>query len=246
MSGNDISAALDATAAAAMASGKPLNERLRMVATHVRELSPVFAGAVDTFVGRLGEAEAGGQAPKLGETLAPFVLPDQAGRLVSLAALVRGGPVVVAFLRGHWCPYCRITAAALAEIAERAKALGARVVAITPEARRYAPLLMDDPGAAFPILADIDNGYALSLNLAIWVDETMSGLIAGAGWDIPAYQGNAAWMLPIPAVFVLDGNGVVVARHVNPDYRERADIEDIIASLNALVRPRRMPNSAAD
>jgi len=246
MSDNSISTALDATTAAAMASGKPLAERLRMVATHVRELSPPFATAVDTFVGRLNNAEAGGRAPKVGEALPNFVLPDQVGRLVSLAALLEQGPVVVAFLRGHWCPYCRITAAALAEIAETTNALGARIVAITPESRRYAPQLMDDPGAAFPILADIDNGYAISLNLAIWVDEAMSGLIAGAGWDIPAYQGNAAWMLPIPAVFLIGSDGVVAARHVNPDYRERADIEAIIASLQELATHPHTPNSATD
>jgi hypothetical protein len=87
--------------------------------------------------------------------------------------------------------------------------------------------------SAFPVLADLDNGYALTVSLAIWVDEAMSGLISGAGWDIPSYQGNDAWILPIPAVFVLDRAGVVVARHVNADYRERADIDEIINSLRS-------------
>jgi hypothetical protein len=41
-------------------------------------------------------------------------------------------------------------------------------------------------------------------------------------------------MLPIPAVFVLNREGVVISRHVNPDYRERADIDEIISSLRAL------------
>jgi peroxiredoxin len=200
----------------------------------VRELSPEFADAVETFVARLNGAEAGANAPQIGETLPNFVLPDLSGRLVGLNALLREGPVVVAFLRGHWCPYCRITAAALGEIAQSAGGLGARIVAITPESRQFARQLDADTQSAFPILADLDNGYALSVNLAIWVDEAMSSLIAGAGWDIPSYQGNASWMLPIPAVFALDRDGIVVARHVNPDYRERADLEEIIAALRAL------------
>jgi peroxiredoxin len=234
MTANALVAELEKTTALAMASGKPLAERLRMIADQVRELSPEFTGAVETFVGKLARAEAGGEAPKIGETLPNFVLPDQKGRLVSLDALLREGPLVVAFLRGHWCPYCRITSGALAEVTHEAKGLGASVVAITPEFRQYARKLEHDSGGAFPILADLDNGYALSVNLAIWVDELMSGLIAGAGWDIPTYQGNESWVLPIPAMFVLDRAGVIAARHVNPDYRERADVEEIVAALRGV------------
>jgi peroxiredoxin len=234
MTANALVAELEKTTALAMASGKPLAERLRMIADRVRALSPEFTGAVEAFVGKLARAEAGGQAPKIGEALPNFVLPDQKGSLVSLDALLREGPVVVAFLRGHWCPYCRITASALSEVAATAAALGARIVAITPESRQYVRKLDQDSGGAFPILADLDNGYALSVNLAIWVDEAMSGLIAGAGWDIPAYQGNESWVLPIPAMFVLDREGAITARHVNPDYRERADIDEIIAALRRI------------
>ena len=234
MTTNPLVAALNETTEAAVAADKPLAERLRMVAERVRELSPQFAEAVDTFVGRLVGAEAGAQAPQLGEKLPRFVLPDQNGKLVALDALLERGPVVVAFLRGHWCPYCRVTAAALADIAETARELGASVVAITPESRKFASRLDAETLGAFPILADLDNGYALTVNLAIWVDQDMSGLISGAGWDIPTYQGNDAWILPIPAVFVLDRDGVIVARHVNADYRERADIEGVLASLRTL------------
>lgn len=234
MTANALVAALEETTEKAMASGKPLAERLKMIADQVREMSPEFAGAVDTFVGRLIGAQAGANAPAIGEVLPNFTLPDQNGKLVTLDALLRDGPVVVVFLRGHWCPYCRITAGALSEIAGVARELNARVVAISPESRKFALQLDEDAGGAFPILADLDNGYALSVNLAIWVDEQMSGLIAGAGWDIPSYQGNDAWVLPIPASFVLDHDGTVVMRHVNPDYRERADVQEIVVALKRL------------
>lgn len=234
MSNNPLVAELEKTTALAMASGRPLADRLRMIADQVRELSPEFAVAVDTFVGRLNGAEAGANAPQVGDVLPGFVLPDLSGKLVALDTLLREGPVVVAFLRGHWCPYCRITASALAEIAGAARSLGARIVAITPESRQFACKLDADTASAFPILADLDNGYALSVSLAIWVDDGMSSLIAASGWDVPKYQGNQSWMLPIPAVFVLGRDGVIAARHVNPDYRERADLDEIVTALQRL------------
>jgi hypothetical protein len=69
MTANPLVAALEETAVAAMASSKPLAERLRMVADRVSALSPQFAGAVDAFVGRLIGAEAGASAPRIGEKL---------------------------------------------------------------------------------------------------------------------------------------------------------------------------------
>lgn len=231
---NKLVAALEKATERAIALNAPLRERLKIIADEVRRLSTVFAEAVDTFVGRLQVAEAGSTAPKIGDVLPDFILPDQNGRLVSLASLLAEGPVVVAFLRGHWCPYCQTTATALAEIADAAAAHGARIVAISPESRKYSQRLSADSHGKFPILTDVDNGFALELNLAIWVDDDMARLIAGAGWDVPSYQTAKSWVLPIPATFVLDRNGVVVARYVNADYRTRMDVDEILGALEGL------------
>ena len=71
--------------------------------------------------------------------------------------------------------------------------------------------------AGFPILTDFGAVYALSINLAIWVPPRMSQMIAGAGWDIPLYHGGGDWILPIPAVFVVDSGSTddtcAVAEH---------------------------------
>jgi peroxiredoxin len=79
----------------------------------------------------------------------------------------------------------------------------------------------------------MDNGYALSLNLVIWVGTEMERMISAAGWDIPNYQGNTSWMLPIPATFVVDQNGRVKERFVDPDYRKRMTVESMLAALRS-------------
>ena len=158
-----------------------------------------------------------------------FLLPDENGHLVSLGSLLGAGPLVIAFHRGHWCPYCRLNAYALAQSAER---LGrARLVAITPELQKHGVELKRDAGACYPILSDIDNGYALSLNIAIWVDDSMASLIDAAGWNIPSYTGGSAWVLPIPATFVVGSDGVIAARDIDPDYRRRMDLDDLAAAV---------------
>ena len=83
----------------------------------------------------------------------------------------------------------------------------------------------------YPVLTDMDNGYALSLNLAIWVGAEVQELMAASGRDLPRYQGNDSWMLPLPASFVVDAEGIVRARFIDPDYRKRMAIEDLLQAV---------------
>lgn len=209
----------------------PLAVRLQTFATDVRTLSPQFAEVVDRMIDRLKDAGAGENAPKPGEPMPDFILPDQRGHLVSLSQLVEKGPVVIAFHRGHWCPYCRINAAALAAIVWDVRQLGAELVAITPEMERFNAELNSSSTATFPILSDMDNGYALMLNLAFFVGEEKRDAMIAAGWDVTPYQGNKSWSLPIPATFIVGRDGIVQSRFIDPNYRRRMDTDAILAAL---------------
>lgn len=208
-----------------------MGERLGAFAESVRHLRPAFTDTVDRFVHRLQELGAGESAPKPGEIMPPFMLPDENGRMMSLAELIDRGPAVVTFHRGHWCPYCRISINTLARAQAPMKMLGAQMVAIVPEKAPFTAEMKFDSNVKFPILSDMDNGYAMSLNLAVWIGGEMRDLMVGLGRDLPRYQGNDSWMLPIPATFVVGRDGRIKARFLDPDYRRRAAVEDLMAAL---------------
>ena len=210
-----------------------LSEQLRAFADAARQKMPEFAAAVDRLIERLRRQGAGESAPRVGEPLPPFVLPDDAGRMVSLDQLVVQGPVAVTFHRGHWCPYCRINTRALAEAQDQIAAEGGQVAAIMPDREHFTAELKAESDAPFPILTDFDNGYALSLNLAFWVGEEMQKMMTGAGWDVSRSQGSDTWLLPVPATFVVGTDGEVKARFVDPDYRKRMTIEDLLSALRS-------------
>ena len=146
-------------------------------------------------------------------------------------SLLADGPVAITFHRGHWCPYCRISTRALSEAQEKIEAEGAKIVAIMPDREHFAASFKLDAGLHYPVLTDIDNGYALSLNLAIWVGAELERLMSAAGRDLAAYQGNEAWFMPIPATFVVAADGTVSTRFIDPDYRRRMTVEDLLAAL---------------
>jgi peroxiredoxin len=209
-----------------------LAERLAAFAAAVQSRLPSFAAAVDRLVNRLRENGAGDRAPREGDLMPPFLLPDETNRLISLERLLRAGPVAVTFHRGHWCPYCRISINALAKANDVVSREGGQIIGIVPERQQYAAEFKADGQATFPILTDMDNGYAMSLNLAVWVGEELRQFMRDQlGNDIPSFQGNDSWILPIPATFVVGRDGIVTARFVDPDYRKRMAIDDLIAAL---------------
>jgi peroxiredoxin len=211
----------------------PLTERLAIYAEASRKVNPDYADAVDQLVQRLNESGSWQDAPGVGEAMPVFILPDATGQLVNLRELHAEGPVAIMFHRGHWCPYCRMNAHAVARSSEAIAAAGGRVVIVTPERQAYAQQLQADSSAGFPILTDIDNGYALSLNLAIWLGPDIIRLLSGLGNDLPRYHGNDMWMVPIPATFVVGRDGLVKARFIDPDFRTRTELDDLVAAFRS-------------
>jgi peroxiredoxin len=226
-----IAKALDAAFFEALGMDAPVNERLTHYASALSASFPEFATAVDRLVLRLERAGAGSTAPKVGEPLPPFLLPDEDERLVSLADVLAKGPVAIAFHRGHWCPYCQINMRDLALAHARVARSGGQIVAITPERQAFTRRHKAEAGAGFSILSDIDNAYALSLGLAIWVGDEMVRVMSEYGRDLATYQGNPSWFLPIPATFVVARDGIIHARFVDPDYRRRMDVEALVEAL---------------
>src|SRR5260370_11832488 len=177
-------------------------EQLGAFADAGRQCTPDFAAAVDRLVGRVRQYGAGEAAPEPGDPLPPFVLPDDSGRMVSLHELLTQGPVAVTFHRGHWCPYCRININALAQAHREIAAEGGQIVAIMPDLQKFVAEFRSESKVPFPILTDMDNGYALSLNLTIWLGGELAKLV-GPRRHLPEFQGSRSWMPPISGTFLV-------------------------------------------
>ena len=206
-----------------------LREQLDAYSSAGRQIFPAYSEAVDRLVARINLNGGGENAPRPGDRIPAFVLPDEDGRLVSLESLLDAGPVVVMFHRGHWCPYCRLNIRAVSRVQPQIAALGGQAVVIMPEREEFTRQFKSDSGAPFSILTDLDNGYALSLNLTIWLGEEIQKLLPHV--DLSEFHGNDSWMLPIPATFVVGRDGLVKARFVDPDFRKRMEIDELIAAL---------------
>jgi peroxiredoxin len=218
----------------AMALDAPLAEQLAALAAGSRQLRPAVNAAYDDLVARLEACRVGSAAPQVGEPMPDFALPDQDGRLVSLESLLKKGPLVVSFNRGHWCGYCRLETRALARAHSKISEFGAGLVSIAPERAEFTRQFRRSNGLEFPVLCDVDLGYALNLGLVMMLSEDIIRHYHEAGTDLARFHGNLGKMLPVPATFVVGADGLIRARYTDPDFRRRMAVEDILAALKTL------------
>ena len=211
-----------------------LGARLAAYRDSTRRIRPDIAKAYDDLVARLDMLDNGAIGPQIGEPLPEFNLPDDNGRLVSLSSLLRSGPAVVSLNRGHWCPYCKLELRSLAAIHDGIRQLGARIVSIMPDTATFTAGYAEKNKLPFPILSDMDLGYALSLGLIFWVGAEIQRLYEDAGVELERYQGNGGHFLPMGAKFIVGQDGVIKARQVNIEFRERMEPEAVLAVLREM------------
>ena len=70
-----------------------------------------------------------------------------------------------------------------------------------------------------------------------WVGEEMQQLMLARDANPAQSQGNDSWFVPVPATFVVGRDGRIVARHVDPDYRKRMEIDAVLDALKAAAQP---------
>ena len=90
-----------------------------------------------------------------GNDAVDFTLPNARGEQVSSEALRQQGPIVVSFYRGGWCPYCGLELKALQSVNAEIEALGARLVAISPQLPDESLSTAEKNQLEFEVLSDV-------------------------------------------------------------------------------------------
>ncbi|MGC8480078.1 MAG: peroxiredoxin-like family protein [Acidimicrobiales bacterium] len=214
---------------------RDLEEALRERYEASRSRTPEDRRAImDSATDQLRESGLADRAINVGQVAPTFALPNAAGKIVDSADLLVRGPLVVSFYRGGWCPYCSIELRMLQTRLDELNALGATLVAISPQTPDNSLTTEEKLELSFPVLSDVGNVVARRFGLVFQLPEALREVYNGFGIDLPAANGDDTFELPIPATFVIDGDGVVAWRHVDPDYTKRAEPDDVIAAVEAL------------
>ncbi|HVB99342.1 MAG TPA: peroxiredoxin-like family protein, partial [Candidatus Dormibacteraeota bacterium] len=124
--------------------------------------------------------------------------------------------------------------AALDAAREKFSELGAAVVAISPQVEAYARYSVEKNGLHFDVLSDPGNAVARRFGLSFQVPEDLKRVYIEMKLDLPRYNGDDSWQLPMPARFVVDREGIIRYADFDPDYTTRPDPEETLAALREL------------
>ncbi len=174
------------------------------------------------------------RALKAGAAAPTFELPDAHGNLVRSADLLARGPLVLTFYRGVWCPYCNMDLQAIEDAADEVRALGASLVAISPQTDPNRRKSERENALSFPILSDHGNALANEFGLRFRLPDDLIAVYKGFGNDLAVGNGEPSWTLPMPARYVIDRNGAIAYAEVNADYTRRPDPTELFPILRRL------------
>jgi peroxiredoxin len=196
---------------------------------------PGIVAALEGSLAELAQTGLVRQAVKAGEMAPLFRLRSRNGGFVSLSEILDRGPAVISFFRGAWCPFCRLELQALAEAHSEIKRLGATLIGLSP-------LPSADSYSSFLILTDPGCRVAAGYRIAFTVPAQLQPAYLALGYSNRAKRRPDRWLLPLPATYIIDRNGLVVLSYVDADYTTRLEPTEIVvalAHLHARANPHR-------
>ena len=178
-----------------------------------------------------GQAE---RAVKAGDRAPDFELKDGDGRTVRSRDLLTRGPLVLSFYRGVWCPYCNLELQALEGVRPELESRGASLIAVSPQTQSNSRKSRRHNKLQFPVLNDVGAKVADAFGVRFSLDEDLIELYKTLGNDLPRINEDPAWVLPMPARYVIGRNGIVAYAEINPDYTHRPDPSELLPVLDKL------------
>jgi peroxiredoxin len=174
------------------------------------------------------------RAVKAGDRAPDFTLANARGERVALSALLAKGPVVLTFYRGGWCPYCNLQLRAYQQVLPEIQALGATLVAVSPEAPDRSLSTVEKNELRFEVLSDVAGDVGRAYRLVFDLSDELRGLYEANGMDLSKINADGEWHLPLPATYVITPDGSVRLAHVDVEYRKRLEPSEILTALSEL------------
>ena len=123
---------------------------------------------------------------------------------------------------------------ALQSIVAPLEALGASLVALSPQKPEHGLSIVEKHSLGFDILSDPRNDYAEALGLRFALPAELREIYAGFGINLPLFGGDDSWTLPMPGRIVIDKQGIVRSVEVDPDYTVRPEPEATLELVKKL------------
>lgn len=162
-------------------------------------------------------------------------LLDVYGQPATLYTALAGGPAVLVFYRGGWCPYCNIALATYqAQLLPELRRRGFGLIAVSPQKPDESLTLREKKELTFTVLADPGNVLAARFGIVMTPSPDVIEAQLKLGLDLTQGNADGTTAIPMPTAVVIDADRVVRWVDVHPDYSTRSEVSDILAAIDAV------------
>ena len=138
------------------------------------------------------------------------------------------------FYRGGWCPFCNRDLKNWQQALPEFRDAGAHVVAISMESPEHAIETAQDNNLDYTVLVDETGDVVKAFRLGFELEESTKNRYKGFGIDLASHNATGEWVLPAPAVYVVDTRGVIRYASANWDYKDRAGYQEALEAVKGL------------
>ena len=172
---------------------------------------------------------------KKGTKAPTFIAKDIYNKSIDSRQLTKSGPTVLVFYRGGWCPYCNTQLQRLQKkVAEPLKTAGAHLIAISVDKIAEGTKSQKQHNLDFTIISDPEASILKKFNVAYTVPDNLVRKYLSKNIDLEKSSGRKHHIIAVPAVYVIDSQGMIRYAHVDSNYKKRAPAEDIIAAVQKI------------
>ena len=181
---------------------------------------------------RLGTLPAG-FGISVGQPAPDELVEDTDRHAVRLSDLMKRGPILLAFYRGGWCPYCSFEIHELTAAYPDYQKRGVTPVAISVDREEEAAKTNATYHIPFPVLSDPDLHAHQAYRVIHHADDAETAKLKSYGIDIEQASGRQHHSFAVPALFLIDTGGIIRWAHADPDYKTRPRTAQILAAIDA-------------
>jgi peroxiredoxin len=160
-----------------------------------------------------------------------FKAKDQHGKYIRLKDVLKQGPVVLVFYRGHWCPFCNRQLKKLEDSLQFIRDKGATLIAVSPEKPENISKTVEKTGADYSILHDEGLKIMKAYEVEFEVQENTINRYRNTGIDLEKINGKDWKYLPVPAIYIIDKESTITYRFFDTDYKKRPSVQEILKNL---------------
>lgn len=169
---------------------------------------------------------------QVGEKAPNFTLLNTNNEYVRFYDVLKKNRVVLTFYRGTWCPACNQILVQYQAILTEIEEAGAVLIAISPQTPDESLNIKEKNRLQFEILSDNGNIVTKEFTTVHKHPKKSMDKMKELGFDYDSYYADEGSKIPIPAIFIIEKNGIAsFAKTAGGDYRKRVEASEIIKAL---------------